>query len=355
MGRGGVQGGNKVGGTSREDVSGVGGSVGVEGGDVAVLAEVATLLKSPGKGVSSISCPKSPKTKSPRKIGDSGADHVAHDGQVSPTASLNMSSIADPPNVTKLLILNVHGTLLDTTLLTQQNPNPNIRVSKKTTTRRLVYRPWMMEFLGMCFKFFKVAFWGRKSIQYMEEILREILPVYSHLEGHKPMFTWAAKDCEVIQESEEGSIWGKPLSKVWDKWPCWNATNTIMIDHHVPRVDCNPQWNVIVPPPFYVARLKDISEDKDYLKENLWPALQHLYAAKDVGSFWSTANVSKMQPGMGQLKSFSRNMAVPGPCTPMAESTGKSLGGEGSCELEVHNGNFSPLLPCARVLIPIGL
>jgi hypothetical protein len=136
-----------------EDVSGVGGSVDVEGGDVAILAEAATLVTSPGKGVSSISCPKSPQTMSPSKIGDTGANDNAQVGQVSLTTRLDMSSIADPPKLTKLLILNVHGTLLDTTLLTQPNPNPNIRVSKKTMTRRLVYRPWMMEFLGMCFKF----------------------------------------------------------------------------------------------------------------------------------------------------------------------------------------------------------
>ena len=117
--------------------------------------------------------------------------------------------------------------------------------------------------------------------------------------------------------------------------------------HHYHRPPCALGWTAIHsgmyrPPPFYIAHMKDLSEDKDYLKENLWPALQRLYAYKDVGSFWSTGNVSKMQPGMCQLKSFLRNMAMPGPCTLMAESTGKFPGGEGSCELEVHNGNFSP-------------
>jgi hypothetical protein len=170
-GEGGLQGGNKVAGPSGKDVIGVGGSVGVEGGDVAILVEAATLVASPGKGVSSISCPKSPKTMSPSKLGDTGADDNAQVGQVSLTTRSDMSSIADPPIATKLLILNVHGTLLDTSLLAEPNPNPNIRVSKKIMTRRLVYRPWMMEVLGMCFKFFKVAFWGRKSIQYMEEVL----------------------------------------------------------------------------------------------------------------------------------------------------------------------------------------
>ena len=177
----------------------------------------------------------------------------------------------------------------------------------------------------------------------------------SHLEGHKPIFTWAAKDCELIKESDEVSLWGKPLIKVWKKWPCWNGTNTIIIDHHAPRVECNPQWNVIVPPSFYVAQLKNLFEDKDYLKENLWPTLQGLYVHEDIESFWSNVNVSKMQAHVCELKFFSRSMAGPGPCTPVIESTGKVPGGEGSCELLIHNENLSPLLPSGRVLIQIGL
>ena len=105
-----------------------------------------------------------------------------------------------------------------------------------------------MEFLGRCFKMFKVAFWGIKSSDYMEEVLGEILPVLAHLGGHNPLFTWAAKDCEIIEKNEDIQLWGKPLTKVWEKWPCWNGTNTVIIDHHETRVNCNPAWNVIVPP-----------------------------------------------------------------------------------------------------------
>jgi hypothetical protein len=41
--------------------------------------------------------------------------------------------------------------------------------------------------------------------------------VLSHLEGHQPIFTWAAKDCELIQKSDRVSLWGKPLTKVLEK------------------------------------------------------------------------------------------------------------------------------------------
>ena len=151
---------------------------------------------------------------SPSKISDIGGSNNAHGGQVSPPLSFSINSIAEPYNETKLVIFNVHGTLLDSSLLTQPNPICNIRVIKKTYTRRFVFRPWMMEFLGRCFKMFKITFWHTKNSEYMEEVLREIVPVFSHLEGYIPIFTWSAKDCELIQNSDEISLWGNPLTKV---------------------------------------------------------------------------------------------------------------------------------------------
>jgi hypothetical protein len=335
-GEGGVKGGQA------EDEVHVEESVGVEGGDVGVLAEVAAIVASPEKAASPSSVSKSPKPMSPSNTCGIGVEQSAPVGQVSPTSNLLRMPIGGPYNRTKLLVFNVHGTLLDTSLLTSPNPNVKIRVSKKTSTRRFVFRPWMMEFLGRCFKMFKVAFWGIKSREYMEEVLREILPVFSHLEGHKPLFTWAARDCELIDKDEDNQMWGKPLSKVWAQWPCWNGTNTVILDHHEPRVDCNPQWNVIVPPPFYVEHLQDLSDDKEYLRKNLWPALELLYSHEDLGSFWSSVNLSAMPAGVCGLQSFSRSMAVHRPCTPAPESTEQVPGGEGICELEVHIAHCAP-------------
>ena len=331
----------KVGGNG-EHVSGEGGSLGggkgleqsvetehVEGRDVVVLAEVASLVPSAGKGDSPESASNNTNIMSPSKIGDIGASNSAHGGQVSLPLSFCINSIAEPYNQTKFVIFNVHGTLLDTSLLIQPNPNSNIPVTKKTYRRRFLFRPWLIEFLGRCFKMFKIAFWDTKSSEYMEEVLREILPALSHLEGHTPIFMWSGKDCELIQKSDEISLWGKPLTKVWKKWPCWDATNTVIIDHHEPRVDFNPQSNVIVPPSFYVANMKDLFEDKDYLKQKLWPALEGLYVHQDVGSFWST-----LEAGVCELNQFSKIMA---------KTTVDALVGEGSCQHVVFTMNiFSP-------------
>jgi hypothetical protein len=84
-----------------EGVSGGGGSLGggkgrlhrgesdyVEGADVRVLVEAASLVKSPGKVISPESVILNSKTMSPSKIGDIGSSHSAPGGQVSPPHSV---------------------------------------------------------------------------------------------------------------------------------------------------------------------------------------------------------------------------------------------------------------------------
>ena len=155
----------------------------VADGEVGVIAEESTPALSEGKGASAFAIHVRSKTMSPSKIGGNGGENIAHGGEVSPSIWAESPSIPDPYNPTKLLIFNVHGTLLDTSLLTEPNPNPLIRVTRKTTTRRFVYRPWMIEFLQRCFLFFKVAFWGQKSSGYMDEVIQEIMPMFEHMEG----------------------------------------------------------------------------------------------------------------------------------------------------------------------------
>ena len=66
----------------------------VEGGDVGVLAEVATLVESTGKAISPESASQNSKTMSPSKVGDIGGSHNAPNVQVSPLHNIGMSLIA---------------------------------------------------------------------------------------------------------------------------------------------------------------------------------------------------------------------------------------------------------------------
>ena len=304
--------------------------------EVGVITEGSTPALSPERGASAFSIHVRSKTISPSKLGVHGGENNAPGAEVSPAIWPHSPSIPEPYNPTYLLIFNVHGTLLDTSLLSEPNPNPSIRITKKTTTRRFVFRPWMIEFLRRCLKFFKVAFWGQKSEGYMDEVLREILAVFEHMENHKPLFAWCAKDCEMIQKCNDVAIWGKPLTKVWKAWPTWNASNTIIVDHHAPRVECNPQVNVIVPPSFYVANMKDLSQDNDYLKVKLWPALGGLNTHQDVTRFWCALNDSGKHAGVCEVNTGLRSIVPRPPCIPFGDPRVPTCGGEGTCGLQVH-------------------
>jgi hypothetical protein len=67
----------------------------------------------------------------------------------------------------KLLVFNVYGTLLDSSLVADKNLNTAIRATLTTHNRRGIFRPWLVEFLSRCFRNFEVAFWGSKSKLYM--------------------------------------------------------------------------------------------------------------------------------------------------------------------------------------------
>ena len=206
------------------------------------------------------------KHHSPTKVGGS-ASQEAHAGE---QVSIDIERFGTTPPV-KLLIFNVHGTLLDCSLLSDPNPNISIRVTTRSSTRRMVFRPWLTEFIDKCFRHFRVAFWGIKSSTNMEEVVASMMRKFNGLGSHKPLFCWSAKDCEEESGHFGVSKWKKPLSKVWGMWQEWNEGNTVIIDHHRAMVDCNPAANIIVPPAFYVEEMTKLADDNKYLRLHLWP------------------------------------------------------------------------------------
>jgi hypothetical protein len=66
-----------------------------------------------------------------------------------------------------LLVFNVHGTLLDCSLLIDKNPNAAIRPTIRTEKRQVMFHPCLIEFLTKYFLKFHVAFWDTKSEVYM--------------------------------------------------------------------------------------------------------------------------------------------------------------------------------------------
>jgi hypothetical protein len=95
------------------------------------------------------------------------------------------------PISSKLLIFNVHGTLLDCSLLDERNPNNRIRPTLKASGRKVICRPWMAEFLSQCFLTFKVAFWDSKSARYMEDMVSVMLGRLKGQQDRVSCFVWS--------------------------------------------------------------------------------------------------------------------------------------------------------------------
>ena len=130
----------------------------------------------------------------------------------------------------KLLIFNVHGTLLDCSLRLERNPNSKIRPTLKTQRRRVVHRPWLQPFLSKCFLNFSVALWGSKSKEYMDDVVPTLMEGRKESHQFAPLFMWSGKDCKAVEFQGDMPVgWGKPLSKVYNKWPQFSPENTLIL------------------------------------------------------------------------------------------------------------------------------
>ena len=138
---------------------------------------------SPGKNVPPTRPRRKNKHHSPNKVGGSGSQEAQPNDQVS--SDIERIGAQNP---VKLLIFNVHGTLLDCSLLSEPNPNTSIRVTMRSSTRRMVFRPWLSEFIDKCFRHCRVAFWGIKSTSNMEDVVDSMLRKFNGLGSHNQCF-----------------------------------------------------------------------------------------------------------------------------------------------------------------------
>jgi hypothetical protein len=273
--------------------------------------------------------------KSPKKLRTSGPEEEDTTKQVT-ICSIPLDIALRDPN--KLLIFNVHRTLLDSSILSDPNPTSKIKITFKTKNRRLTLRPGLPDFLQKCFKTYVVAFWGSKSRIYMDEIVSAMLERVKCPAAIVPAFIWSQKHCEAIQWSDSDVVaWGYPLQSMWKKFPRWNSSNTVIVDHKPQCVNRNPDANVILATPFYVQELTNIGDDGQFLKTSLWPQLRGLFGSA------APADFEKQCPNLRQKEQaqvhyeLNYNENISGP--------DHSLQGEGTCEPPGSTQKLSPHRP----------
>jgi hypothetical protein len=282
-----------------------------------------------------IAIPTGPSTNPARKYRQASPPKVDAPATDTEEASTQVSSddmsgrLKSPLKLqrSKLLVLNVHGTLLDCNLIDEPNPNRKIRYTMKTASRRVVYRPWLAQFLSKCFLYFEVAFWGSKSENYIEEIVPAMLRRSQEDIKFHPVFVWSQQDCEPIEfEGGVPILWGKPLERLFQHWPCWNKSNTLIIDHKLERVGYNRGANVIVTKPFYVVDMKKLGDDTMHLKSSVWPLLEKFYGLGNVLEFRKQLHGVLAKAGVTLPKKNGTEHEPGLPCDSQGEGTGEPRG-----------------------------
>jgi hypothetical protein len=114
--------------------------------------------------------PESPTKVNARKVvGEGGGNKVRCRRELEILIAENMKASL------KLVIFNIHSTLLDCGLKVEKNPNSTIRSTVQTKSRKVVFRMSLLQFLSKCSINFTVAFWGSKSKSYMDDVLPTVL------------------------------------------------------------------------------------------------------------------------------------------------------------------------------------
>jgi hypothetical protein len=142
-----------------------------------------------------------PKVKKPAKSAEGEAAATPADEAPNKVRTKNekVSNIVPSPEGKKLVVLYVHGTLLDCSLLLDKNPNPGICPTLRTAKRRVIFRPGLIDFLNKCFLHFEVALWGSKSEVYVADVVPAMLGRMKDGSTVKPLFMWSTKQYEVTK------------------------------------------------------------------------------------------------------------------------------------------------------------
>lgn len=138
-----------------------------------------------------------------------------------------------------LLILDVDETLIYAT----EQPlarEPDFAVGPYSVYRR----PFLTEFLQVCRQDFRLAVWSSSSADYLEGVLREILPF-----DLAPLFVWSRERCtRRIDPERYETVFVKDLKKVKRKG--FDLARVLIVDDTAQKADRN-YGNAVYVTPFF--------------------------------------------------------------------------------------------------------
>ncbi|KAL3689285.1 hypothetical protein R1sor_015594 [Riccia sorocarpa] len=181
----------------------------------------------------------------------------------------------------KLLILDVEGLLLYAEGFMDKTSRTDCGDLISMGMKAVVRRNGVQAIMSRCLELFDVALWSCCS--------RNTLWDYTHYlfsgeQYNKFLFRWdynKALDTKEkwTRDNRQISLLLKPLKAVWERFPDFNARNTLLVDVNPYRASANPENTGIFPVPYIGSR------SDTYLTSVLLPYLEGLSQAYDIREY----------------------------------------------------------------------
>ncbi|KAL3684088.1 hypothetical protein R1sor_002110 [Riccia sorocarpa] len=179
----------------------------------------------------------------------------------------------------KLLILDVEGLLVYVDGFMERTAKT--AAGDAIGSKKVIRRNGVEEFISRCFDLFDLALWTCTDSNALREYM---FYLFSEEQYDKLLFKWdhgKALDTSErwTRNNQQIRLLLKPLKTVWERFPNFNAKNTLLVDIHPFRASANPEDTGIFPVPYTG------SHSDTYLTTVLLPYLEGLSQAFDIREY----------------------------------------------------------------------
>jgi hypothetical protein len=174
--------------------------------------------------------------------------------------------------VKPLLILDLNGILCHRIRKDRTDLHPYLPYRKaidQIAGTPIIPRDGIDTFLEDLLAHFCLAVWTSAKPKTAKLLLKSLFHDQL-LSGGRLLFVWSQHQCERREEKrgddEDGTVFLKPLSKVWETYPLWNPSNTLLMDDSPNK--CPELQNTLHPPPLHGKEaLPDLAETFAFMSD----------------------------------------------------------------------------------------
>ena len=165
-------------------------------------------------------------------------------------------------HVQPLLILDLNGILCHR--IRQKEPGKYRPSAAHIANTPIIARVDLIPFLNFLDAHFTLAVWTSAKTKTAKQLVSLLFPVPIK---ERLLFIWGQPKCDTIHiEGQEKPLYQKPLNRVWDEYPLWDTTNTLLIDDSPKKCPTAYSQNTLHPPPlhgrYYHHFMSDLENEK---------------------------------------------------------------------------------------------